>query len=368
MAYQPINYAGIEPQGLSGMGGFIDALSKGYQAGQLPQQMQRKRQQEELANAYQQMRNQQEPQRFAADMEGKGLSNQMARFSLQNAPEQERLKRAMMEAKLAEVSRRSDSPYGGQMAPGDIGQAMWLNAIRQQEGEDSPYYQDAKKAFDMMLKKSSSMNQYREKQVETADKRTSSPLSKIEQEIDDAKRGFMPGTGRSQPLSPGQQENILNGLQLQRQKIVSDVDTRKRVHFAENIDKTLQNINVGDLTQYAGAYGSAQKLIEEGKAPFGKESESYRKFNTSLKGANLLKKQIRQFYGDSITPQMQESIEKMTNPATWKNNPVLASEAFNTIKNILLQETQTYKDALRRADSSESPKRLKFNPSTGGFD
>lgn len=64
MPFQPINFAALQPQGSPFAQNFIDNIVKGYQAGQMPYQMQRQAEQEQLANAFQKMKNQQEPERF----------------------------------------------------------------------------------------------------------------------------------------------------------------------------------------------------------------------------------------------------------------------------------------------------------------
>ncbi|HMF70696.1 MAG TPA: hypothetical protein VK616_04455, partial [Flavitalea sp.] len=208
--------------------------------------------------------------------------------------------------------------------------------------------------------------------IGTADKRASTPLAKTEQEIEDVKAGFVPGTDRSQPIEdPRMQSEMLERLKLQRQKSISDVDSRKRALFASNIDKTLENIDVDHLTQYAGFKGGMSKAIQEGLAPLGKESKEYGKYQKALTGAKLLAKQVRQFYGDSITPEMQKGLQSITNPATWSNNPKIAKQNFNVVKNLLKKETGTYRGALKGTgefQEQEESSELTFNPITGGFE
>lgn len=69
MPFQPINFAAIQPDGSPVLRDFVNNLVKGYQAGQMPYEMQRKAEQEQLANAFQQMKNQQEPQRFQTEQQ-----------------------------------------------------------------------------------------------------------------------------------------------------------------------------------------------------------------------------------------------------------------------------------------------------------
>lgn len=143
---------------------------------------------------------------------------------------------------------------------------------------------------------------------------------------------------------------IANAYNLYRQKQTSDVDTRKRNLFASNIEKTIKYIDPDSLTQYAGMSGSLKKLLEQGKSSFGLESPEYDQYSQSLQATNLLAKQVRQFYGDSIQPEMDIKLNKLVNPATWRNNPKLAKELYNQTIDILGQETGTYRQALQSTE------------------
>lgn len=80
MPFQPVNYANIEPQGSPWLRNLFEDLSKGYQIGQMPAQMERQKQAEQLKNAWQQMMNQEQPEKFRSDM----LNDQFTR-ALQGA-------------------------------------------------------------------------------------------------------------------------------------------------------------------------------------------------------------------------------------------------------------------------------------------
>lgn len=355
MPFQPINFANIRPQGNSFLRDFVDNLAGGYKAGQLPAQMERQRQQEELANAFKKLQLEEEPQRFKQSMSNSALAN------------------ALNQARIDKLSREAELPFGGKVAPGSVGQAMWVNMIKEKFGEDSPQAQMAEEAYKSDIQKTQFLNDYRSALTSTTDKRVATPLVKLENEIEEVKEGFMPGTGKSQRLEPDVQAEMLDRLELQRQKNISDSDSRKKALFASNIDKTLDSINVDHLTQFAGVKGGLKKSLEEAAAPFGKESQSYRDFQKSLTAAKLLKKQVRQFYGDSITPEMQKTIEELTQPATWKNNPKLAKQNFNAVKSILKKETGTYRGALKstrefqdqEGGEESSGDFMTFNPKTG---
>lgn len=308
MTYQPFNWAAIpvrEPK-LD----FVGSLAEGFKAGQLPSQYKRMAEQEELANAFQKMK----------------------------------------------MEQNQNSPFGGQQITGDVAQALYLEMMRQRFGEDSIQYKNAQRAFDASIKSKESLSGQRDVYAQTAPKRFSTSLGKTEQEIADIESGFMPGTDRKENLSPEQQKSMLDRYELKRQKDISDTQARQRALFASNVDKTLEEIDPKDLTQYGGLKGQAAFSGDKIASAFGKEPERYVKYQKALTLANLLAKQVRQFYGDSITPQIQEKLSELTNPATWSNNPTVALEKFNTFKNILQKETSTYRGALKSTEEFQEKK------------
>lgn len=377
MPFQPIDFATIQPQGNPFFKNFIDNLMTGYQAGQLPQQLERQRQKEEVQNALNKLMLEEEPQKFEKEQEGRTLKNafqallnkeQPGKFGSEMATAS--IIRALHQADIDKIRKQMSEPFGGEIAPGAIGQSMWLERIRARYGENSPQYESAKKAYDSEIEKTDILNQYRTGLTGTLEKRSSTPLTKLELEQSDVEAGYKPGTGRTEKIgNPAQQQELLDTYGLKIQKERSDLDSRKRSLFASNIDKTIAQINIDDLTQYAGAKGGLSKLAEEAKAPFGKESQNYRNFQKSLVAAEFLAKQARQFYGDSIQPSMLERLEKLTNPASWINNPAIAKQNFETVKTILQKETGTYRGALKSTREFEehgsSAKELTFNPRTG---
>jgi|GEM_PF-4754582 len=138
---------------------------------------------------------------------------------------------------------------------------------------------------------------------------------------------------------------VQNAAQMQLLKKTTDTAARQKNLYASNIEKTLNQIDPGALTQYAGS--PISKLANQAAAPFGMESKNYDSYLNSLNAANLLATQVRQFYGDSIQPSMIQRLESLTNPATWSNNPQIAKSLFNQTKQILDQEMGTYRQAMK---------------------
>lgn len=340
------------------------AIAKGLKLGYMPQQLADKQEADQLLNAKARPYAAGAQKMFDADL---GLKE----GNLSLLP----LRQQLLEAQAKRQSQLADMPFGGQLT-GSAKEAYALEMMRQQLGEDHPAYQNAKKAYDLGIQSQEGLNNYRQSLMGTANKRASSNLGKLDQEQAEVEQGFMPGTNGQVQLSPEQQQEMLGQYQLQRQKVTSDTDTRKKALFATNIDKTLDSIDVGDLTQFAGVAGGIVKKMQEGKALNNKENESYRKYQKSLTAAKLLAKQVRQFYGDSITPGVQEQLGMLTNPASWFNNPEIATQKFNQFKSILKNETQTYRDAMRNTGiyqgqyESQAPEDnvLTYNPLTGSLE
>jgi len=358
MPFQPVNYATIEPQGTPWVRDIVENLSTGYKAGQLPAELERQKQKEQLANAMQSLLVQQEPQKFGSEMKTAEVA------------------RALDQANIGKLQREASMPFGGQIAPGSIGQAMWLDRIRQQYGEKSPQYNYAKQAYDSDISKAQALNAYRTELTNTAYKRVSTPVAKIDQEMEDVKAGFVPGTGRKQTLDPNDQEQRLNELYLNKQKAISDAQTRNRSLFASNIDKTINLINPDHLVQYGGLSGQTKLKADQFSSALGKAPDRYVNYQKALTNSIILAKQVRQFYGDSIQPSVQEKLAELTNPATWQNNPKVALENYKSFIKTLKNETGTYKSALRspeeyqqKSDSDASKKSGRvFNLGTGEFE
>lgn len=370
MAFNPINFANIAPQGNPFFRDLIENLATGYQAGQLPAQLERQRQKEEIANALNKLHLEQEPQKFGEESQGRQLQNAFQTILNQEQPQKfgseqstAAMARALSQAKINQLKNKAALPFGGETAPGSVGQALWLGKIKNQYGENSDEYKNAKSAFESDIEKTHTLNDYRNTLTNTTDKRVATQLTKLALERADIEEGYRPGTNRREQLTPDEQQKMSGQYDLKMQKEVSDLDTRKRLRFATNIDKTIGEINVKDLTQYAGIGGGLTKLSEQSKAPAGKESQSYRDFQKSLTAAQFLAKQARQFYGDSIQPSMLERLEHLTNPASWLNNPKIAEQNFNEVKKILKMETGTYREASKSTKEFEpsGEKKMAYN-------
>lgn len=299
---------------------FAKLLQQGMQLRHEPERLLRQKEQEEFSNI---LRKEQ------------GLQAQAETpFAGQRAEADINYKQA--QAKAAE--QQANLPFGGRLT-GVANEALGLELLKQQYGPDSEVYKNAANRYQSDLEAINELNRYRRSLGGTSEKRASTTLGKMEMEIADIMN--------RKDLPIEEKEAALSRYKLARQKQISDSDSRKRALFASNVDKTLDNINEKHLVQYGGAKGQAKLQIDKLKAATGNAPKEYENYQDALTGAKLLSKQIRQFYGDSITPQVQEQLAEMVNPATWANNPDVALKKFNRFKKILQSETETYRGALK---------------------
>ncbi len=332
MPISPMNYAALPTQGDPLMRGLADAIMQGIQGPMAIKQMMQQSQGDELSNA-------------------------LRKIQLQYAPK-------MQEADLAAKLAQAQASQSGQNLPGVAGDIMALESIKSKFGENSQQYKQALDAFNLQQASTSSRIGYQDALAQTLPNRSLTPTGKsiIEQTNVDA--GLMPtGAQVTNPL-PASASDLSGTYNLVRQKGATDEDARKRTRFATNIEKTLSNINVDDLTRYSGLEGTLNKQIQSVKASMGKQSPEYNNYQKALQAVEFLTSQITQFYGSSIQPEMINRINKLSDTSFWNKSPELAKELFNTTSKILKQETQTYRDALKNTNVYEgkSSNGLTMNP------
>ena len=351
MGFQPINFASL-PNEESPYKDLLGTLMRGYELGTKPAQIA-----QEMANAKAKEFKEREEGRFMAPL-AESLIGQRAAGS------------ALDKAQAQRVMQEANNPFS--LAGGLSGvarEALGVELLKKQYGENSPVYINAKRAFQNNLASGEMLNNYRQSLIDTSGKRAATSLGKTYQEQLEAEQGYVPGTSKKERLTPALSNELTQNYQLARQKNISDTGTRAKVLYATNIHKTLSMIDSKALTQYSGIPGSAKQKAEEARAALGYESKDYAKYQRSLIAADTLAKQVRQFYGDSIQPAMEEKLNRLTNPSSWRTSPKLAEQNFNQFKKILERETETYKGGLKSTKEFESPKRAyEPTPSTSFTD
>lgn len=155
-------------------------------------------------------------------------------------------------------------------------------------------------------------------------------------------------SGSSQTESDG--KSRVKKYDLKTMKDTTDPKTRERNLYATNIEKTFNNINPDDLFQYSGLQGGIKKYMDQGRSLSGNTPEEFAKYSASLQAAKLLAKQIRQYFGTSIQPEMDRQLNELTDPSSFFTAPDVAKIKFSHFKKILNSEMKTLRDAVQTTD------------------
>lgn len=117
---------------------------------------------------------------------------------------------------------------------------------------------------------------------------------------------------------------------------------QQKMAFAANIQKTLEQMPESAITSYSQ---NPLKLANDyRKSLEGNVTKDYADYLRFISNSKVLAKQVRQFYGDSITPSTREDLERITNPISWRTSPKAALVTYNALKNTLGREIDTYID------------------------
>lgn len=290
---------------------------------------------------------------------------------------EEQIKNALVKNKFAEPTIQADIaakqantqrqnilnelPFAGRAIPGAGGEALGLEMIKTKYGEDSPVYQNALNNYTLNQQKTNQLMSYQKALQESLPKRTATPLAKTAMEEQDISQGYAPGTtvsGEGQKISPERQKQLSGRFALKNIKDITDPKIRERALYATNMEKTINTLNPHDLTYYSGVRGQAQLAKDIAKSSAqGKDVPSYAAYKKALVSAETLGKQVRQFYGDSIQPEVYKRTLELANPSTWYENPQVALDKYNQFVNILNSEADTFYDALESADVYKKPEK-----------
>jgi hypothetical protein len=125
-------------------------------------------------------------------------------------------------------------------------------------------------------------------------------------------------------------------------KQTTDAAVRNKIPYAENVKITMDSIDPKILTQFSGLKGHFKLAKELWNMSKGNPSPEYLEYQKNVTSADTLKKQLRQFWGESIQPSATEQIGKLTNPSTWLKDPAVAEQQFNQLKKITEQELKSF--------------------------
>lgn len=307
------------------------------------------------------------------------MANQLSNMELGQYIPKTEAEVAWKNAQAQNLNLLNKMPFAGRQLPGEAGKAMAVDMVKQQYGEQSPQYMAAKNAYDLEQQKAKQTMEYQRSLMGSQNKRSATPMGKMFMEMDEIENGFMPGTvneqGMGTPISEEQQKKLTNQYREKMIKDITDPKLRERALFAKNMEKTINTLNPESLTYYSGPKGQAKLAKDMALSASGKDVPKYKAYKEALTSAQTLTKQVRQFYGDSITPSVQEGLKNLANPTSWFENPQVAMARYNQFVNILDTEADTFFDALKdpamyekghsmKHDKKEQ-KVFRYNPNTG---
>lgn len=364
MALQIIDYSRAPLLDAPGKTIFEDIL-KGYQIAKEPAKMQEEQSARQLANQLKKLDVEHKPKEYALNDQHKSLTNAMLAKANEHYEEKFKLDKDYKTAQMNNIGK------GGLKLTGDIANYK----ITHPEATDEDIRKFADRLLESKINHTISGTERANTLNATQDQRGQTQQGKLLTEAKDVQDGFLPGTGRSQKFdNPELQQFYQDQYDLKLQKERSDSVTRNRAIYAGLVDNTFDNINVDKLVQYGGIEGEINKRLAQGQLVPEDEQKKYREYKEEQAKVQVLAKQIRQFYGDSISPGNLKKLEEISNPAKWSESPAAAKAQYEAFKKIVKQETGIYRGALKsiapfqaeQSTNSSNQSGVKvYNPKTG---
>lgn len=270
--------------------------------------------------------------------------------------------------------------YNNSLHPsGDVANAMYVEQLKNEYGENDPRYLEAKRAHDMALSGHQSLMDYRTQLSNLAPYRAATAEEKLAAAakghgvLNGGLRGELP-TGGAGPNGDKISAGMVSGddghvisedeARVYNQalgKKTTDAAIRNKIPYAKNVKITMDSINPESLVQYSGPQGQGKYLIDTLKSAMGTPPPEFMEYQKALTSAKTLSKQLRQFWGDSIQPSATDKIDQLTNPSHWNKNPQVALQQFNQLKQITEQELEVFNKA------GTSPLKLDYDKATDSF-
>ena len=257
-------------------------------------------------------------------------------------------------------------------------QRAYVESLKKAFGADSPRVIEAQQDLDLQQHMAESKMQYQEALTKALPSRFLTPVGKAFMEKARIDAGFSPtgeplrkirpqvaGTTFGTPtlenkLSNMSKEDLIKAKDspfgseasaiyaLYLSKLAGLGDNIKKLPYASAIEKSLSLMLPyrASMAYYSGVAGRARyakDLVEAQRT--GKITPELRDYtNFTTIASSSLASQIRQYYGDSISPSVEKRLDNITNPATWKNSPELALTSLDALENILRAEIKIRKD------------------------
>lgn len=347
MAIQFTNFLGHgeKTPDYSPISNLLGNILQGYQTAKAPAQMERKAEQEELANA-------------------------LARMNVEHKPQEMQLSDALKRAQVKYYGQRGLG--GGSTFTGAM--KNWINAHPNATPEEIRQKQEELESVDLERKRTGT--QRMQSLTDTQSQRSASPVTKIYGELEKINEGIHPATGK--PLSPDMQNHMRSSLMLDVIKKTTDPKARNQLINAQNMNITLDSIDPKALTTYSGIKNKGDKIGDSIAEGLGEGSERYRKYVAEAQKASAAAKQMRMYLGDSIQPTAQERLDKLTNPESWNVSPETAQKNFEFMRDLFKRESQTliramtdpslYTNIGNIGDQSTNQSNQIFNLATGQWE
>ncbi len=324
----------------------FENILKGYKMSQEPAKMKQEATQRELANKLKGLEVEHKPKEYALGDQQKSLANALQSKALEHYEEKFQMSRDLNKARIDKLNNKATTDI---VKPnGKVANIAWVKKQLEDPNIDPQYAAQLQQALKDEQEKTEASTDRSKILNATQDQRSQTQQGKLLSEAKDVDDGFVPGTGRKQKMdNPEMQKFYKDQYALKLQKERSDSVTRNRAIYAGLVDNTFDSINVDKLVQYSGIEGTIDKYAAKHQLVPEDEMAKYREYKEEQAKVQVLAKQIRQFYGDSISPGNLKKLEEISNPATWSESPAAAKAQFEAFKKIVKQETGIYRNALK---------------------
>jgi len=220
---------------------------------------------------------------------------------------------------------RGGVPGQKQYAPSAVGKLLnEQESVIATYGEDSPQAAIMKAAIEKATMGGKKSGQY-----------APSNVGKLIQERDAAIEMYGPESPQAQLYD------------LQIQKTTTDSDTRKRSLLASNLEKSMDALNSDDIVRYSGPAGTVKLAKEQALDAAGHPSKEYLKYKEAQIAAEYETSELRQFFGDSITPEVRRHISMLTNPSALAKSPEAAKRQLEKSRSIVRKQLETFRGGLK---------------------
>lgn len=283
-------------------------------------------------------------------------------------------------AKTRQERAKANLPFGGANVKGPAGQVLGLQMMKMMYGEDSPEYKQAQDAFNLSQQSVGSRVNYQNALTGNMPLRYTTPEGRQIIEQSNVNQGASPtGSPAGQPVVPGQPgynpqaaTNANGGItpaehySLRQAKSDLPSSVMQKNLYANNIEKTLDSIDVDALTKYNGIPGQFKLKQQQALDAAGKPtSDEYKAYKAAATKFNYLPDQRRQFYGSSVQPSAVDRMHSEMDPRGVFESPTTGKLRFKANAEILKKELQTYRNASKSGtvySGNEPESNIQFNP------